>query len=130
MKIKTYVMNIIYFGAWFYINYKIYLAFSTGEFIGKRSNLISFEQTPIWFVIFLCIYMIISFTMLVFFVYSFYNMVNRKVHQNGGNYNLSTFKAIFRAWRKNITRHTDTKFKNLTMSLDFLLSKIFFKMYP
>jgi len=101
MKVKSCITSTIRIGGWFYVNYIIYLALVTGEFnpIGKSVRLVSYGESPIWFVISLGFTVAFSFIFLVLVVCSARDMIDRKVRSYGGNYNLNTFRAIMREWR-------------------------------
>lgn len=102
MKMKHVLSSMLALCGWFFINYKIYIGVTTGEFnpIGKGQGLVSYEASPIWFCITMGITVLFSILCTALIVWFVCSAIDSKVRAYGGNYNLNTFKAILRGLRK------------------------------
>lgn len=75
-----------------YLLYQLWSAFSLGVIRGRRANIFTFQEDPIFFVISVIICIALFGVVAVIGCHG----IQRKVMQFGGNYNLNTFKAMAR----------------------------------
>jgi len=99
---KNFLSNVILGSGWLYVSFQIYLGLTTGEIngIGRSARLISKQEEPIWFHFVMGATILFNLVLLALFLYSLFTVIDRKVKAYGGNYNISTFKAIIRGLRK------------------------------
>jgi hypothetical protein len=99
---KNILSNVALGVGWLYISFQLYLGFTTGVLngIGRSARLVSKQDEPLWFYFVMAATIMFNLVILVLFLYSMFSAVDRKVKAYGGNYNINTFKAIFRGLRK------------------------------
>ena len=97
---KSFIKYIFYTLVLFTAAYLTYLAIISGE-ARIRTLVFVYSENPIMYVVAIII-------MLVIIVFGFYvfgsevfDSIDKKVKAFGGNYNINTFKAIFRNFKKN-----------------------------
>lgn len=84
---------------WCYINYQIYLGLTIRELnvpLGRSRHIISHVESPIEFWVCFTSTVMLSLAFCLFVLFNIYLNVDEEVKAFGGNYNVNTFRAIFR----------------------------------